>query len=153
MREQGEVRKIVDGRAHVLVKRDLRGCCAGCATCTVDGVTAEVVVPAVPGLKPRDRVVLEVPTVSTLRAAVLLFLVPVFLLVGGAVVLHALLTGGDDGGQINVVAAGIALAATIAWYIGVMVFDRRSRANPERRPRIVERLPAEPGRERPAAGP
>jgi len=144
VREQGEVRKIVDGRAHVLVKRDLPGCCA---TCTLDGVSAEVVAPAVPGLKPRDRVVLEVPTVSALRAAVLLFLVPVFLLVGGAVVLHALLAGKGGGGQINMVAVAIALAATIAWYVGVMVFDRRSRANPERTPRIIERLPAEPGQE------
>ena len=147
MHEQGEVRKIVDGRAHVLVKRNLRGCCAGCATCTLDGVTAEIVVPAVPDLKARDRVVLEVPAVSTLRPAVLLFLVPVLLLVGGAVVLHALLAGADEGGQINGVAIGIALAGTIAWYVGVMVFDRRSRAEPERMPRIVERLPAEPGRE------
>ena len=129
MHEQGEVRKIVDGRAHVLVKRNLRGCCAGCATCTLDGVTAEIVVPAVPDLKARDRVVLEVPAVSTLRPAVLLFLVPVLLLVGGAVVLHALLAGADEGGQINGVAIGIALAGTIAWYVGVMVFDRRRRCD------------------------
>ncbi len=147
MREPGEVRKIVDGRAHVLVKRSPQGCCAGCATCTTDGVTTEVVVPAVPGLKPHDRVVLEVPTASTLRATVLLFLVPVLLLVGGAVTLHALLAEGDGGGQVSGVAIGIALAATIAWYVGVMIFDRRSRANPERTPRIVERLPAEPGGE------
>ena len=149
MRENGVVRKIVNGRAYVLVKRDVAACCVGCKLCSAkEGATAEVEVAAVPGLQPRDEVTIEIPSASPLKASVILFLAPMLLLVGFTIAGQLLLAKGEAG-QVSLPSVGLGLAAMFLWYAGVWWHDRRARPQQDRTSRIIaHHPPAEPLRRR-----
>jgi len=149
MRETGVVRKVVDGRAFVLVRRESPSCCSGCTLCTIkDAHTAEIELAAVPGLQPRDEVIIEIPRASPLRASILLFLVPMLLLVGAAVGAQLVLFSREAWDRVNLLAVAVGLVAMIAWYGLVSYLDRRARGRADLRPKIVEfRRPAAPSAE------
>jgi positive regulator of sigma E activity len=133
MREIGTVRKIENGKAFVLVRRELASCC-GAAVCSSDGVTTEMVLEAPPGLQPRDKVVVKIPT-AFFRSSLGLFLAPAALLIG-AVILGQLLFAVGHANQVSGYAILLGLIIVIVWYAAVIVWDRRSKSDFS--PRIVK---------------
>jgi len=139
MREQGVVREVKDGKAYVEIALDKDPACASCSAlrgcCRIGPGTTRIELDAPAGLRAGDRVLLEVPTPSPLRSALLLLLAPLLLFVAGMGFGHWLVTRGALGGDEGSAAIGIALMG--AWYVGTWLHERRAARSPERCPRIV----------------
>jgi positive regulator of sigma E activity len=123
VREAGVVRKVEKGKAFVLVRRELASCC-GAALCATNGNTTEIVLDAPPGLQPRDEVVIRIPT-SFFHSSFALFFIPAALLIA-VVVAGQILFAVGRATQVSGYAILAGLMVVIAWYLAMIIFDRRS---------------------------
>ncbi len=123
------------GRARVRTERS--GACDGCAArgaCSHLGGGQEAEVWALDplGVAEGDRVVVVVPEATVVRASVVVYLVPVLALVGGAAVGSAL--GPRYGVSRDLAAAVLGLAAMVGALVASRLFAR-----PGDQPRIARR--------------
>jgi sigma-E factor negative regulatory protein RseC len=128
--ERGTVIDCADGAARVRIDRS--GACEGCTVCEISKTGAYMIARAVDrlGVSPGDRVRIETKGVTSGKAAMLLFLVPLAFLFGGygAGALACSLLGFPGAAQ--PVGAGCAVAFFLASF-GVLSFvARRKRGGP-----------------------
>jgi positive regulator of sigma E activity len=126
--ELGSVLTVQDGRATVLLPRS-EGCPA-CGLCRSQGADMLAELDAVPGLRVGDRVRVERPRRGVLKAALLLCLAPVGVLLCAAGAAEA--AGAPPAGAWAGALAGAAAAALFVRWA-----ERRFGGRAEFRPRIV----------------
>jgi positive regulator of sigma E activity len=127
--EQGIVRVVERGFAEVLMQPASADACSTCGTCGEGPQGRLLRVPAVPGVEPGRRVSVEVPEEEgDLKAALVVFLIPVLAIVLGAVVGSAAMADRTAGACLGAFALLVPAVLLVRWYD-----RRRGRAVPTAR--------------------
>jgi positive regulator of sigma E activity len=142
MREEGVVRAVTASGARVAL--NAAGCaqCGSCGVCREQGRVVELDADAPEGVRPGDRVIVEVPGPGPLRGAVVLLLVPLLAFFAGIVLGEWLRARGSVSFD-SWFSFLLGLLCMAAAYFGAGLYDRRIRRAPATRARIVEALDRE----------
>lgn len=143
MRGEGVVCSVAAGTARVAL--NAAGCarCGSCGVCREQRKAVEIDVDAPDGIRPGDRVAVDIPGPGMARSVMLLLVIPLVAFFAGAALGEWLRARGS-------ITAGswfsflLALALMALAYLGAGLHDRRIRKAPETRARIIEVLGAPP---------
>jgi len=141
-RERGIVISIEEGTARVALIQEKAASCGSCAGCGGHCTVAPSCVdaPAPKGVHVDDEVVIEIPGPGTALSALLVFLAPAVLFIGGMLCSKMLQNAGILPGGTGI-AVIVAFVVTALYFVGIALYDHRLRRSPEHRPRVVEVKP------------
>ena len=140
MREQGIITKIISGKiVEVAFKRS--DACAKCRLChdVAEGMTAIEAIDAI-GARIDDIVEIEIPSEEVVKSSLLIFLMPIFFLIGGYLVSAALMRAMGIAEAFEAISVVAALAAFAASFYVVRWYDKRVEQKAALRAKIIKIL-------------
>ena len=131
----GTVLDVRDGQARIRISEAAASeACKSCGGRCGRSSGFETTAPAPDGLQAGDEVRVEIKLPDPVLSAVMLFLVPLVLVMGGLGLWQWLGPAGAD--QAKGLLLGLGLM--VLWYAGVAGYDRVLRRRPRHRPRVVQ---------------
>ena len=137
--EEGIVKKITGNTASVLVQRSEM--CCGCASqnaCNTLGGGKDMLADAINDIdaKEGDRVILNINSGSALKLTFIVYMLPVIMLVVGA--MTGIKLGKDMSFDPELLAVLLGLGAFILSFLGIIIFGRRQKNNRDYMPVLVK---------------
>ena len=137
--EEGIVKKIDGNTASVLVKRSEMCCgCASQSTCKSLGGGKDMMADAINDIdaKEGDRVLLNINSGSALKLTFIVYMLPVIMLVTGAI--SGIKLGDRTSLDPELLAVILGLGAFILSFIGIIFFGRKQKNNKDYMPVLVK---------------
>ena len=128
MNQRGYVIELVDGTT-AKIKLQKHSACAACGKCASSADKKDIIVEVDNniGAKVGDYVEVNMDSVNVIKAAVIVYIVPLIALLGGTIISYAILNFIDIGMNKEVLSGFIGIVLTIISYLLIKSKDRKFR--------------------------
>ncbi|CEN80365.1 SoxR reducing system RseC family protein [Paraclostridium sordellii] len=128
MNQRGYVIELVDGTT-AKIKMQKHSACAACGKCASSADKKDIIVEVDNniGAKVGDYVEVNMDSVNVIKAAVIVYIVPLIALLGGTIISYAILNFIDIGMNKEVLSGFIGIVLTVISYLLIKSKDRKFR--------------------------
>ncbi|CEO14285.1 SoxR reducing system RseC family protein [Paraclostridium sordellii] len=128
MNQRGYVIELVDGTT-AKIKMQKHSACAACGKCASSADKKDIIVEVDNniGAKVGDYVEVNMDSVNVIKAAVIVYIVPLIALLGGTIISYAILNFIDIGRNKEVLSGFIGIVLTVISYLLIKSKDRKFR--------------------------
>lgn len=145
MDQQGYIVEIVDNKTAKL-KMQRHSACASCGKCATTSEKKDVIVEVDNsiGAKVGDRVEVNMESVNVLKAAAIVYILPLIGLLGGTIATYYILEGMGITSNIEIISGAVGVILTIASFLILRANDKKFRDSKEYIPIVTKILASQP---------